>query len=348
MVDDTTGTSPAPDAKEVEDTTTTGNPAEGSSNETTTGIDATSGQPSQDAKTAESSDAGKDAKDAPPRKLLDVVKDAAGIPEGKDTSSVSEDKKDPAKAADPQKVEGDGDLPPFHKHPRWIEQQEKIKTLEPAAAQFQRINEFMNVNKLDATEVAEGFKIMALIKNEPERALVELERYSDSIKLALGKILPADLQDQVDKGYITEEKAKELSATKQRADRLETELTETKNAGAQRTADDALNELKTSIRSATTDWETQQKKADPDYSVKQRLITDRARAIVHTRGYGLESKDDAVKVLNDALKDVTESLKSVLPKRNAPIRKETAGGNVPVSAGGPKTLKEAVMIGASA
>lgn len=337
-----TGNSSTPGASEA-DTVSGGNLEENLNQDTVGGAD--SGQPNPDANAADSSDAGKkpDANE-PARTLLDVVKDAVKVPDAKETSSVSEDKKGDDKGTDSQKkADGEEDLPPFHKHPRWMEVQEELKSLRGPAEQFRKVDEFMHKNNLVPTEVAQGLKVMALIKNAPERALEELERFADEIRLQLGIKLPADLQEQVEKGYITEEKAKELSVTKRQKEELETKLEgERTNRSV-----DAHKQLQSDIASEITTWETALSKSDPDYSVKQPLVLDRVRGIVMERGYGLKSVTDAREVAEQALKDVTAKLKPVLSKnRTTPIRNMPPAGNMPVSSE-PKTLGETIRAAAA-
>lgn len=352
MTDESTGNSPSPAATGTA-SASTGSPegvtsATESSAASTTSTESVAGpQGKQDGEAAASSTAEKpDAKKEAPKKLLDVVKNAVKAAPAKEASSDSGSKKGKEEpGTDPKgKVDGE-ELPPFHKHPRWQEMQTKYSALETKAAvlqkdadQFKVVDTFMKENKLNPSQVADGFKVMALIVNHPEQALVELQKYKDAIELQLGKKLPADLQEQVDNGYVSEPVARELSLRRQ----SETSLKGERDTERQGREADQLNTLKRDIAGTITAWEASQAKTDPDYSkVKQPLVLDRVHAIIHERGKLLSSPEDARIVAEQALKDVNERLKSVLPPRTE-LRNIPPAGNRPVSAGKPKNLKEAI------
>lgn len=335
-MDNSTETSPSSVATETEDTVTSGNQEDHFSADS---ID--SGQANTDADSAGSSDAGKD-NDAKKetRSLLDVVKDAVKPEDSKGTSSASEDGKgETEKGAEPKQEkpkDGEEDLPPFHDHPRWKELQAKNAELSRDADQFRKVDAFMVKNDLNAVEVADGLKVMALMKKDPVRAREQLQQYIDDIDFVLGKKLPDDLQEKVDNGSMTEDAARELSITRQQKQAAESDLTTERT---NRTTE-AHESLKRNIASEMTKWESDKLKSDPDYSVKQPLVLDRVQAIIFNRKRGLSSVEDARAVGEQALKDVNEKLKNMLPKRTQ-IRNPPAGNNRPVSTE-PKTLKDAI------
>lgn len=344
MVDKTDGNSPSPATTEE-----SGKPAEVENNTTTEQASTAEGVGTQqDGNTAESSDAGKaDAKKEPERKLLDVVKDAVQ-PVSKDESSPSKGEKkgkDGDAESQSKKGESESDLPPFHNHPRWKEKQKEVDDLKRSneglkrdADQYRVVDDFMQKNNLLPSEVADGFRIMSLMKNDPKRAVGELRSYIHGIELSLGERLSDDLQQQVDDGKITEEAARELQLSRARNEQLET----TVKAERQDRSAQELQNLRSSIASTITDWEKAQAKSDPDYSVKQPMVMDRVTAIVRERGRGFTSVEDAQAVAKQALDDVNARLKGVMPARNGSIRNVPAGGSKPASAE-PKTLREAIQ-----
>ena len=163
-------------------------------------------QPTPDATPPSSSADTPDANEAP-KSLLDVVKNVVK-PETKEPVAPSPTEgQDPAKPADAQAKEGEGDPKPdaevpFHNHPRWKEMIAERDSLKPDAEGFRKITSFMQASSLTGPEVDEGFQIMAKLKSGTPAALGEVrDWFSERLKALdehLGFTLPADLQKQVD------------------------------------------------------------------------------------------------------------------------------------------------------
>lgn len=351
MGNNTPGTSPSPVATEAEESVAGGNQEEAVNTESTP--EPTPEQTTDVQDSAGSSGAGDkpdDAKAESSKTLLDVVKDAVKSTDEEEGSSSSkskqeadsEEKADSSESKDETKGDKD-ELPPFHNHPRWKELQQENKNLKPQAEQFQKIETFMGTNNLTPTEVAQGFKIMALIKNDPARALEELNGYAYQLQTQLGYVLPKDLQDQVDDGRMTEEAARELSVTRQREQRTSETLEAERKSNQAAQQEAQLNTLRANISTTITQWESDQKKRNPDYAVLQPMVLDRVRAIVTERGYGFESVQDAKDTADKALKDVQDRMKSFAPRRNKTVENPDppADRTIPVSTE-PKTLGEAI------
>lgn len=324
-------TSPAPNGEE-QNTETGGqvtDPGQESAHEENDNPDATS---------ADSSTAGTDAKDKPDS-LLDVVKDAVKPKGEKDASS---DPKEGKEEADSKKQEGDSDakkdkdedLPPFHKHPRWQQMldekaaaEKSINEMKPGYEQYQRIEDFMGKNNLSSDNVVEGFKIMALLRNDPERAKQELLGYIKQIDDALGYTLPQDLQDDVEAGRITEERALELSKARRNTERANDYARQATERSTQADRNRAVEQLRADVRAETNTWKAEKAKSDPDFAVKERLVMDRVGSIVRGRQERpyLASVEDTRQVLEQAYKDVSDYLAKSFSTRKE-IRKDPSPG----------------------
>lgn len=317
--------------------------------------------PENDANTpADSSPADTDAKEEKPKSLLDVVKDAVQDPKEKESSSDSAKGKADSdtkkgegdEAGKGAKKEGEDDEPPFHKHPRWQEKLEEnrqlkaeLDRLKPAAEQHMLVDGFMQQNNLIADEVVEGLRVMALIKNDPERAYRELGGYMRQIEAAIGLQLPADLQQDVDTGRITEERAQELSMARSRQQRSTERYTQERQQRQQQDQHRELETLRANIRSTTDAWAREKTKLDPDYSVKHQLVMDRVATIVRGRGRGLVSVQDTQDVLEQAYKDISGHLAKVSPRKQPINRTPADTVDRPTVSAEPQSFRDAVRQG---
>jgi hypothetical protein len=310
---------------------------------------------------AESSTASPDA-NAPKLSLLDVVK-AAVAPkgdEGSEESSTSQP--DPkTEAAAPAEAEAPKDLTPeeisklpFGRHPRFkqvLEERNSFKTKlgeaeqryeqsRGPAEQYAKIEEFRTANNLATEEVVQLFQVGALIKNNPEQALIALGPVLDDLLTRTGRKLPDDLKKDIDSGYITEERAQELSRTRAReaeasarAEAATTRATTVEQTTAASTRAAAFN-------TAILDWEAGKKASDPDFAVKEQMIADRTRAIAMAEG-APKTPQEAVALADRAHREITAHLGRVRP---APRQVNPGPGSRPTPAitPQPKSMLDAV------
>jgi hypothetical protein len=253
--------------------------------------------------------------------------------------------------------EGDGKLPeltpeeeaklPFHKHPRWKEViaerdtwRGKARELEEPAKQFQQVQDFMTKSNLQPTEVADGFMVMSLMRNNPAEALTHLKRYVSEIELLIGHKLPDDIQEKVEQGAITEDAGKELAKARIDAATSRSRLTQvTQQQESERSAT-ALR----SVQGAVEAWEQQAKSADPDFGRKKNLVTAAIKASL--AGRTVTSPAEAVSIAKAAYELVNRDLKGFMPSQARTATPPTPrGGDVTAGVGSsapPKTQLDAV------
>lgn len=276
--------------------------------------------------------------------LDDVIK--AAIDKGrKEADSPS----DGGKGSDPEqtKVEGDASKPdaeakadddeddanlPFHKHPRWQKQlklrreaeakvkeyetrfQTEFEPLKAKADGLDRIGDYMRTNGLTPSELDEGFAVMALMKNDPAKALEMLLPKIELLELATGKRLPEDIRRRVDDGEVAEDAAQELArlrmqseANKQNAEALRQQI-------EQRTQADFALELK----SAADAQEREIAQRDPDFQHKKPFVIDRFRVLADSEPP--QSKQDVSRLITKAYDDVSAAMRAVIkPQPTAPV-----------------------------
>lgn len=282
--------------------------------------------------------------DQPKLSLDDVIK--ATIEKGrKDAESPSDGGKgsettQPAEAAkgddnDAQAKPKDADedaAVPFHKHPRWqqkLKQERELKAkvkefedrfnteFEPMKAKAEgldKIGTFMRENNLTPAELDEGFAVMALMKNDPARALEMLLPKIELLELATGKRLPEDIRGRVDDGEITESAAHEMAKLRMQATANERLANERAQQLEQRTQADFASEL----RAAADAQEREIAKKDPDFQHKKPFVIDRFRVLAAETPP--RSSEDVSRLISKAHDDVTAAMRSMVkPQPTAPV-----------------------------
>lgn len=245
---------------------------------------------------------------------------------------------------DGEKAKGEDDQPPpFHQHPRWQQMlkrvkdaEDKTKVFEQSHQSLQQLHGYMAEANLTPEEVNKGFAIMALMKNDPAKALETLLPYVEGLQLATGKALPSDLKEKVDQGFIDEAHAQELAMLRTR---------EQMNAEAARTAGErnARTHVNNVVQTISR-WEQQWQGSDPDYSRKQPRVQEKIELAL--RRNGMPATEAAViKLADDARKAVEDELKAILPQRQ-PVKTVNAGGASVAARPEPKSMLEAITLAA--
>ena len=101
------------------------------------------------------------------------------------------------------------------------ERTEEVKTLtsrlqqaDTEAGYYRKFVGFLEDNRLSQDDANNAFHIAALMRNDPVKALEALTPFYNELLHMTGNILSPELQQQVKQGYITKEKALELSRLK--------------------------------------------------------------------------------------------------------------------------------------
>ena len=283
--------------------------------------------------------------------LMDVVQDAMPKEEvAEPEETASEEIKSETEVEAPVVDPDDWSDVPFNKHPRFrklIAEKNELKRLSEQyqgdSAQYGKISDFITENNLTAEDAAEGFRIMAQLKNDPDEAYKILQSHLDSIGELTGKTIPEDIQGRLDDGYLDEDAAKELSqarASVQREQSLREESEKQAQVVDKQTRQNKAQAQLQHITKVVKEWEVTTKNSDPDFSLKQDEINDRVAALVSERGRPVTSQE-ALGIANDAYATVNDRFKSRVPSKQ-PIRTSTGGrlGGTPKAE--PATLREAI------
>ncbi len=279
------------------------------------------------------------------RSLLDVVRNAAIRRTSADEDSSSSARYNESSSQSEERADNSSndngssaENIPFHNHPRWKEVMREKAQLAEKAKHYEEISDYMRANGLSNTEMAQGFEVMALMKNDPFRAKEILNQHMSKLSEFTGDILPTDIQDKLDNGFIDTEAAKELASYRAR-NQLSAKATEEYKAQA---AEAANAERKQQMYQAVVDWESKISMRDSEYKNKQSLVTDRVKSIMQSSG-NPQSPEDAVKYVEQAYNDINQRLGS-LAGRNTPSRMNNSyGSSSGNSAPQPRSLQEAVL-----
>lgn len=277
-----------------------------------------------DAKTSAVSSAAGD-KDANKKPTLeDVIQDGfkGKADSGSSTEGDSTESAD-AKNAEEQGSQDDAQAPkdgsqkqadkvPFHNHPRWKEMLAERDALKPKAEQFDKIDTFMRTNALSPQEMAEGMKVMALMKVNPVEAYKALRGYVDQLAPLAGEVLPEDLKKEVEEGFIDEGRAKELARLK-----AEREFAVSRQQEVLEQQEQArVVAFQREVATAVSAWEKTEQARDPEWSVKQEMVLDRVKALLASERPA--SPSEAVELARRALADVNSRLRPILGRSAIP------------------------------
>lgn len=312
---------------------------------------AQSQEPQQDANTSAAVSSTADDKDANKKAtLLDVVKaayeknqpDSKSSNEGDQQKVANGEKSDDSALKDGTDQKEDpsrlAEKLPFHNHPRWKEMINERDQLKPAAEQYQKITTFMNNNSLSTQEMAEGMQVMALMKNDPVSAYAKLKGYLDNLAPVVGEILPDDIRQKVDDGFIDEESAKELARLKAERDFHSQRYLEQQSKQERQTSEQNQRAMYESVAT----WEQVEKAKDPDWSAKYEMVMDRVKSLLSEKQP--QNSQEAVEVARRALAEVNSRLRP-LAGRSTNLRGPTSSLSSGNTRPAPRSLEDVVRLG---
>lgn len=216
-------------------------------------------------------------------------------------------------------------------------------TLKPAAEAYQGVMGFLKSNGLSMDDANKAFDIMRDIQHNPEQALKQLQPIVQQLMQLTGDILPDDLAQRVNQGYLSEADAREIALHRVNAVRQQEREKdqETENQHKQREA--ALQNVN-SIQNAVSKWESSWASSDPDYKIKRDEVRDlielelarsqRAKSLPKT-------SEDAVKLAEKCRAIVEKKLGKFQPRKTEVVH--VSGSSAPGSRPPVKTLEDAIL-----
>lgn len=205
----------------------------------------------------------------------------------------------------------------------------KLEQADTEAGYYRQFVGFLDENRISQEEANQLFNIGALMKNDPVKALEALTPYYNDLLHITGNILPPDLQQQVKQGYITKDKALELSRLRASGETERAIRTERQTYQQQRDTERQRNEQVATMQGAISDWERNWSASDPDYAKKKDRVLDRVELLLvraSKNGTLPKTNDEAVKLANQAKSEVEADLRKMIPQRK-PVRTVDGGSS---------------------
>jgi hypothetical protein len=210
---------------------------------------------------------------------------------------------------------------------------------------FGQFRDWQAANQLENDDINLLLDAGAALRRGDFRGFLERAiPYIDAARQAVGDLLPADLQAQVDEGSIPWETARELGMHRINEARLQTEantIRQTVDLTAQR-------QLAEQTYAAVADWEARTKARDPDWVLKQDVVERFSSALVMSKGRPT-SPQQAVAMAQEAYEEANRVLGRVQPQPTA--TRPSPSSNVHHANGNgsaapePRTLMEAAILG---
>ena len=273
--------------------------------------------------------------------LLSVVQSAIDNGETAETESQSvEEETEDVQTDTPLTEESEKEVldnVPLHLQPRFKEVIAEKNEYKRGHEQYEKIQSSLKEMKLSAEETAQGLSIMGLMKSNPQAALEALQPIINNLQQVTGQIIPNDIQQKIEDGYMDEDVGKELARTRADVQIQKNANQQMLNEQEQMKTQSEINNLAQSV----TNWERNVRKTDPDFDFKQDEIDDRVSALVRERGRPNNS-DDAVALAQEAYDTVNKRYRSRMGVKS-PIRSLSGGklGGSPMPE--PKSLMDAVQ-----
>ena len=264
-----------------------------------------------------------------------------------------------AEAETPEDAAEDEKSVPFHQHPRWQKVvgernalRAQVTAIQKEAVSWKRdsddyrkVTGFMEHNGLSGAEVGEGFEIMSLLKNNPAKALERLAPVVDNLRRFVGDLLPDDLRQKVDQGYLDEATARETARLRAQQN-YNAQLTADRNARAQQQRQMQEqqayhNRLANEFSATVGTWETEIRGKDPDFDRKAVIVKDYAEKLLREQGWP-RTKEEALDVVKRAYAVANQRLKFALPLRSSITPSPRSSNSSTNGQTAPKTMLEVV------
>jgi hypothetical protein len=220
----------------------------------------------------------------------------------------------------------------------------EAETFKPAAENYTRVVGFLKENNLSMDDANDAFTIMRDIRANPMKALEKLEPLVNQLRQITGAVLPDDLVDDVRRGFITEDRAQELSRHRATTTHQEVLQRDTEEAELRKKSEDAQKAVG-DISAALTKWETEWASTDPDYSKKRdevQEVVELELARAQRENKLPKTKEEAIALASKARKRVEEKLlKFQAPKRE--VQHVTGRSSPAATMSKPNSLAEAIL-----
>lgn len=210
---------------------------------------------------------------------------------------------------------------------------QQVADMQPYAERGRALTDYIQASGLSPNEYTALQDAGALIKTDPAKAREILVAKVAQIDAFLGNTVPTDIQADIDAGYITEERGRELAKTRARATAAE-QAVATGQVAAQHAA----------IQSEVEAWHRQTQERDPDFAVKLPHIQEKTRIAVleaQAAGKPITTPAQAIAVVQRSYAAVNSMVAAFRPKTPATARSPDSTASAPAANPTPRTIQEA-------
>lgn len=219
--------------------------------------------------------------------------------------------------------------------------EEKVTIASEKASRFDQIVGFAESNQLSNEDVAETFAIAALLKNDPMSAYEKVLPIFLHLSQVTGNVLPSDMQEKVNLGYLPEQDARELIRTKNQNAILQAQFEARQQQEQQAKQANSWQAVVDDCKNATAEWEQKRSQTDPDWSSKKELVIEFVHAEIAKKGFPA-GRAQMIEVLNSASSRVDSQVARFRPSPRA-INPVTGNSSARATAE-PTTAVEAAMM----
>lgn len=203
---------------------------------------------------------------------------------------------------------------------------ERLVKAESDAGQYRQFVDFLDSNGLDQDEANRLFNIGALMKNDPFAALQAITPYYHQLLEITGQILPPDLMEQVNAGYLTRAHALEVSRARAMG-RITPTIAQRQQQRQQQKDSRQQGQIVVSMQNAVSAWEQKWSSSDPDYASKKDRVLDRLELMLARAARDKKlpnTVEQAVALAEKARRDVEADFRKSRPKKPVSV---VDGGN---------------------
>lgn len=259
----------------------------------------------------------------PKQTLVDVLAQALTTEEETPKQEAAEEKgEEKGEEPDPEALQSAEDAKlPFHQHPRWRQVYSEAKQLRqdkasleaereelaPRIKALDELTDYCTAQGVSEAEFNTGVTLIALVKNNPAKALEALRPIMKRLEADVGEgELPPELADEVSQGLVTEERAREIVRLKAGAKLRDGQDAEAKvKADAQaRSAHEAgVKANIEQVRAAVSKLEQQWLSTDADYKKIGKQVAANFKVWVYEHGK-IPTADEALKAVTKIRDDL--------------------------------------------
>lgn len=149
------------------------------------------------------------------------------------------------------------------------------------ASRVAPLDQFVREHQLAPEHVQLGLNLMAALRHGDYQTFLRgVQPHVERAQQAMGYVLPPDLQQQVQQGYVTQDLAQAMARDRATAQLSAQRVAEMQAVQAQQ----AEAQRQVAVRQSVDGWEATARASDPDYARKEPLIRAFARDLMAEQG----------------------------------------------------------------